>query len=222
MVKRLLATAFGAVALMAAAGSVSAAPITYDFVTSGAGVQNLGASQTYTVGGVAITASSGSYSGTTVTLGGILVGNFRGTDEQGLGVCLHSCNSNHIGDDPEIDFGTELVQLNIANLLAAGYNSLLVNADSTTDGERLGVYASASSSGLGTFRTNISSAAGNVAVLQNGNFLNFVSSVNSGGQDVLLHSLTADKVAVPEPASIALIGAGLLGLGMIRRRRAHS
>lgn len=52
-------------------------------------------------------------------------------------------------------------------------------------------------------------------------FTRYRSSANSGGRDVLLHSLTADKVAVPEPASIAIIGAGLLGIGMIRRRRAR-
>ncbi|MBV8913498.1 MAG: PEP-CTERM sorting domain-containing protein [Acetobacteraceae bacterium] len=56
-------------------------------------------------------------------------------------------------------------------------------------------------------------------MLQNGNFLNFVSGSSLGTGDVILHSLTADRVvSTPEPASMALLGMGLLGVCLVRRR----
>jgi hypothetical protein len=113
------------------------------------------------------------------------------------------------------------VQLNISALLAAGYNSIKVNADSATETELLLTYGSGSSGSLGTLLASISSANGDVSISQNGNYLNFISngSVDSPN-DVLLHSLTADKVTnTPEPVSVAILGVGLLGLGMTRRFR---
>lgn len=215
-------------------GAASAAPITYNFTPSGNGVFNLGASEGYTAGALTptVTAYSGSYSGSTITLNGILVGNNRGTDEQGLGVCLGStsgrsapCSDFNIADNPEIDASShELIQLDITSLLLNGYNKLSVNADSATDGELLLTYGSTTSGGLGTLLASISSADGTVSISQNGNYLNFTSngSTNSG-YDVLLHSLTADKVNnTPEPMSLALLGSGLLGLSLMRRRGGHS
>lgn len=224
--RKLLMTTTVAVGLaVGVAGAATAAPIVYDF-TSGPSVVDLGASETYTAGAgtPTITAYAGSYSGTTITRTGILVGNNRGSDEQGLGVCVGSgntCNPGHYGDNPEIDANTkELVQLDITSLLANGYTKLSVNADSSTSGELLLTYGSTTAGSLGTLLASISSADGTVSITQNGNFLNFTAngSTNSG-YDVLLHSLTADTVATPEPVSIAVLGVGLLGLGMTRRLR---
>ncbi len=118
----------------------TAAPITYDFTGTVSGNQALGPSQSYTaLGGPTLTAISGSYSqsgngapvaGDTFTAGGQLVGNDRGTDEMGVGVCFgNGCNHGHIDDNPEIDAsGREAVRLDISSLLS-GFGSFTINAE---------------------------------------------------------------------------------------------
>src|SRR5882762_7751740 len=99
-----------------------------------------------------LTAISGSYThsgsgvpaaGDAFTVGGQLVGNNRGADEMGVGVCFgNGCNNGHIDDNPEIDAsGREIVRLDITSLLS-GFGSFTVNADSATEGELLGIFAS--------------------------------------------------------------------------------
>jgi hypothetical protein len=209
----------------------TAAPITYDFTGTASGDQALGASQTYTaLGGPSITAISGSYAqsgtgapaaGDTFTAGGQLVGNDRGTDEMGVGVCFgNGCNHGHIDDNPEIDAsGREAVRLDISSLLSS-FGSFTINADSVTAGEMLGIFASnAAGTALGAQLGDATSAGGNVTITPTSNYLFFVAdNTTTSDADVLLHSLTVTPSAVPEPASLALLATALFGVGLLRRR----
>lgn len=235
--KKTILTGFCALAAFGTVSTAHAAPITYDFTSAGTSSATntvaYGVSKAYTVNGETITAYAGTYSNSVVTRlatgNGTLVGNNRGPDEQGLGVCVGStsngstCSSNgnnpKYANDPEINYGSELVQLDITNLLKDGYTSLSVNADSATDGEKLAIYSSTSSTGLGVLEASITSEQGTVAIYQNGNYLNFISANAQGGDDVLLHSLTASMV--PEPMSMALLGVGMIGTRAVARRRAR-
>jgi hypothetical protein len=219
-------------ALFAAPKATIAAPITYDFTGAISGDQALGGSHVYTAaGGPNLTAISGSYSqsgtgspvaGDAFTAGGQLVGNNRGTDEMGVGVCSgNGCNNGHIDDNPEIDAsGREAVRLDISSLLS-GFGSFTVNADSATSGELLGIFAgNAAGNALGAKLADASSAGGNVTITPTGNYLFFVADNGTiGAADVLLHTLTVTPNAVPEPASLALLCAALLGAGLLRKWR---
>jgi hypothetical protein len=159
--------------------------------------------------------------GDAFTAGGQLVGNNRGTDEMGVGVCFgNGCNHGHIDDNPEIDAsGREAVRLDISSLLS-GFGSFTIGADSATDGEVLGIFAgNAAGTALGAKLGDATSAGGNVTITPTSNYLFFVAdNTTTSGADVLLHSLTVTPSAVPEPASLALLATALFGAGFLRRK----
>jgi hypothetical protein len=210
---------------------VMAAPITYDFAGTALGNQALGGSHTYTAaGGPDITAISGSFAqlgtvapitGDAFTAGGQLVGNNRGNDGMGVGVCFNNgCNHGHIDDNPEIDAsGREAVRLDITGLISS-FNSFTIDADSATGGELLGIFAGdATGTILGAKLGDATSSDGNVSISPTGNFLFIVAdNTTTSGADVLLHSLTVTPHAIPEPASLALLGSAILAVGLICRR----
>jgi len=210
---------------------VIAAPITYDFTGTVLGNQALGGSHTYTAaGGPDITAISGSFAqsgtgapvtGDVFTAGGQLVGNNRGNDEMGVGVCFgNGCNHGHIDDNPAIDAsGREAIRLDITSLISS-FSSFTIDADSATGGELLGIFAGdAVGTTLAAKLGDATSSDGNVSISPTGNFLFIVAdNTTTSGADVLLHSLTVTPLAIPEPASLALLGTAILAVGLICRR----
>ena len=123
-------------------------------------------------------------------------------------------------DNPEIDAsGREAVRLDLSSLLSS-FGSFTVNADSATAGELLGIFAgNAAGTALGAKLADATSAGGNVTITPTGSYLFFVAdNATTSGADVLLHTLTVTPNAVPEPPSLALLCAALLGAGLLRKR----
>ena len=217
--------------VIAAPNAVMAAPITYDFSGAVLGNQALGGSHTYTAaGGPDITAISGSFAqlgtgapvtGDAFTPGGQLVGNNGGSDGMGVGVCFgNECNHGHIDDNSEIDAsGREAIRLDITSLISS-FNSFTIDADSATGAELLGIFSSdAAGTTLAAQLGDATSSGGNVSISPTGNFLFFVAdNTTTSGAHVLLHSLTVTPNAIPEPSSLALLGAAILAVGLICRR----
>ena len=243
--KRILLAATALTAL-AFAQPASAAPVTYDFTPVASGNADIGQTEAYSVAGApTLTAVAGVAGGSAPPSAGDtfstqvgttfyhLVGNNRGAGEQGLGVCASllnfTCGSSQSGGDAgEIDRApNEVVQINVHSLYAA-YTNFTIAADSTTDGEVMGVFQSNSATSLGTLLLTLNNETPTLFT-PTMDYLYFASiGPAAGGADggnVLLHSLRVtpdvdiNPLAAPEPLSIAILGTGLLGLGVAKRRR---
>jgi hypothetical protein len=183
----------------------------------------------FTSNGVTITADGFSKLGTPVG-GGLFIKNEGPLSSQnGLGIGSQIAH--------EID-STEFVSLDLSTLAAEGITSgtLSIESISTAATEPPGEMVQICNSGLNaafcaastfnhTFGANGGQGtpdtwAGTVDWTAGAPFLQISGFINgAANSDVLVDSLTAEKVSVPEPGSMALIAAGLVGLVFERYRK---
>jgi hypothetical protein len=110
--------------------------------------------------------------------------------------------------------------LSINSIIPATFSSIVLNINATQDGS---VTFTGSPGGM-SMSFALSGNGENFFTITGENF-DFVSFITTGTliADIVLDTrqirLDTAPTAVPEPMSLALFGAGLLGLGMVRRQR---
>lgn len=180
---------------------------TINFTSGYSGAQ--GSQLTYTLDGQTITAYG--YQGNSPT---DLYVKTSGGDESGLGIS----NEN----DHEIDTA-QFIQLDLTNLANAGITSGDLSIGSVQSGEGYGIYTSSKLGSLGVLELNgtldetpfsISWSAADPLV----GVTAYVPRNGNSAADILLMSLSTPNDPTPEPASLALMGTGLLGLAFAYRR----
>jgi hypothetical protein len=179
--------------LLAVASIANASPtFTWIFSSNGSNT-SLGNTSVFSNNGISITASGYASNNGTTPNEALYSKNGSG-NEIGLGLV------NDPSSQDEIYFGTDFIQLDLTNVLAANIRNLQIAMNSSTNGEAWAVYNTASAPTLNS-------------ILPTQRYLDIVVTAPSNG-NVLLYELTGTSSS-PEPGSWVLVLSGL-GLAIAR------
>ena len=205
--KRLL---LGSIALATSVSLAHAAPISFLFASP---TGDLGSTRTYSTGAPPLSVIAAGFGGVGSRRGVHAVnlyGKYAGAGERGLGLV------NDPTGDHEITF-VSFIQLDVQDLFSkVASMSAKFAFDSTTGSEAYAVYGSNTAGALGTFLTSGKDENMHARPeFSTYRYYDFGSYKANG--NVLLREISTYQT-VPEPAGIVLVGAGLIALGLIRRR----